>query len=456
VSPKQNQNTEHLGPRARQRIFLSTLSLAAYLLAFHVWGALILAAPGLLALSLRELTLREKCVLCALWGLLMEGAFHLWTLPRDPFLWFALLLVRGLPWAVFPLPSALLKGTLGKDALAVGAGLGLVTWLHLAGPSGLDWETPAAALTATPLLLATLPWIGLSGFSTLTGLCSALLFSKERPALALGVATLTLWAAASAILFPKASPPFPLPVALIQTGWPEDEKWASPNRELARKRLGELTAEAHLQGARLIIWPETAWPLRNLRQLPNERGQVASWARQRQVEILASSLEETPSGWFNSVTQITPTGRLAFEYRKRRLLPFQEYLPLPSAVASALRQRRWIRPSCHYLPGEEDVVFQSGGLRFAVLICYESTIPDAVTRLQDQVDFFLVVTNDAPLYSEWAREAHFRSAILRAAQSRKPFLQAANTGVTGVISAGGVVLKRTPAGFTGPVVLNAP
>jgi apolipoprotein N-acyltransferase len=216
--------------------------------------------------------------------------------------------------------------------------------------------------------------------------------------------------------------------------------------------LFALSEEASANGADLVIWPETAWPNRGMRRRPSDSRAIGRSARRQGVDILASSIEETEDGWYNSVSHVLRTGGFGEEYRKRRLAPFAEYLPLAPEWEQWLRQREPFSHISSFLPGEQARIFQTQNKRFAVLICFESMIPGPAADLAPEVDFLVVVTNDAPFGSEKPKEAHFRSAVLRAIQVGKPVFQAANTGVTGIVDRRGTVLSRTPPGFSGPTV----
>jgi apolipoprotein N-acyltransferase len=182
-------------------------------------------------------------------------------------------------------------------------------------------------------------------------------------------------------------------------------------------------------------------------------------ARRLKVDILVSSIEEVPGPggappeWRNTVSLVQAGGNFSGYYEKRRLAPFAEYLPFPHGLAEALRQVRPFSRISRYGPGSSPGIFTtSGGQRFASMICYESMTPSMAAELAPQVDFLVVVTNDAPFAHSPANEAHFRSAILRAIETRRPVLQAANTGVTGAVAPDGTVLTRTATGFSGPTV----
>jgi apolipoprotein N-acyltransferase len=427
----------------------------------------------LLAWALHGLTAGKKLALAALWGILFEAAFYHWVGGYGPLPWGVLSLVRGLPWALYPLPALLLEAAMAggrfadrrgegeppalswAEILGGALGLALVSQALLWGLTGVDWETPAGALTAWPWMLAPLRRLGLGGVALMIGLVSHLLGSwRPRAALA-GALALLAWMGLALALPLSAERQPPLPVALVQTGFTQAQKWDESRRKASVDRLLADTEQAAQAGARLVIWPETAWPYRGMRHRPTSTHKIGKTARRLGVDILASSIEDIPGrpDWWNSASLVLASGRFSGHYEKRRLAPFAEYLPLPAAVSERLRQVRPFSGISRFVSGRQSTVFStSAGQRFAVLICYESMTPAMACEMAPRVDFLVVITNDAPFAHAQANEAHFRSAILRAIETGKPVLQAANTGVTGAVRGDGTVWLRTPTGFSGPSV----
>ncbi len=423
--------------------------------AIFFWGPLVLGVAGTLYRAQSGLSPLRRWALCTVWGLVFAAAFYSWAILYGWLPWIALVAVRGLPWGFFFVPSFILErrggGWVG-GALASGFGYALVSLTLLLGITGADWETPAATLASWPWTLALLPWLGLVGMSLTLGLLSGLCILGGKKGCALAAGLLSLLALMSYLLYSRGPERLPeVPVALIQTGWTQDVKWDQENVMQARDRLFELTEEAAEEGARLVIWPETAWPVQGMRRRLTDTRKIGKLARRLKVELLASSIEDSENGWYNSVSQVLPTGKFGEDYQKRRLAPFAEYIPLPQSTQTTLREMEPFSFISPYLPGERDVVFKGEGYSYAVLICYESMTPWPAAGA-GEVDFLVIVTNDAPFQVEWAKEVHFRSAVLRAIENRVPVLQAANTGVTGVISSRGKVFARTDPGYSGPAV----
>ena len=455
-----------VGVMSRWRKALALAALVVALAAFQGLPWLVLVYPALLTHALGGLSGRVKVALSAAWGVLFSLGFYHWVGAYGVLPWLALGLARGLPWALYPLPDILWRRWRGFETsssfefstIVGGAvGLGLVSQVLLLGITGVDWETPAALLTAWPWLLWPLPALGLAIMATLLGLLGHLLLSGRRRPTVLGFALLVCWWFASKGLWETPGKRPPVKVALLQTGFSQDEKWDQDRRVQGMKVLLEKTAEAAKMGAELVVWPETAWPYRGMRRRVTNTRRIGKAARTLKVDILASSIEEVPEredpDWLNSVSLVLSSGKFTEHYEKRRLAPFAEYLPLPQTWQKSLRSVEPFSWISRYTPGQAPTVFRTTrGHRFAVLICYESMTPGMASEMGSQVDFLVVVSNDAPFRNSQANEAHFRSAILRAIEIGKPVVQAANTGVTGAIASNGEVILRTPVGFSGPNV----
>ena len=421
-------------------------------------GPLVFIVPGALAFGLFRLSGRIRILAAVVWGVLFTAIFHRWALSYGFLAWVGLSLARGLPWGLLAAAS-LIPGSKSsqesvgwRELLSVILGYALVCFALLVGITGNDWESPAAALAYQGWFLSTLPWLGLTLSSLLVGSISILIFCGPTRARLTGVALLAGWVGLGS-LTAGSGRKLDKKIALIQTGWSQEKKWDDKERVQAVERLVSLTTEGAEKGAQLIVWPETAWPYRGLRRRFSDTRKIGRLARRLKVQLLASSIEETEDGhWYNSVSRITPSGRFSHEYQKIRLAPFAEYIPLPPAMEQALRKIPPLGRISRYLPGQQDTPWELEELRYSVLICFESQVPWMVAKRQEEVDFFVVVTNDAPLLGNGPKESHFRSAILRAAQFQRPFVQASNNGVTGVVDANGRVVERTPTGFDGPGV----
>jgi apolipoprotein N-acyltransferase len=72
-----------------------------------------------------------------------------------------------------------------------------------------------------------------------------------------------------------------------------------------------------------------------------------------------------------------------------------------------------------------------GAQAYGILICYELLFPDlSIDRVRRGAHFLVNITNDAWFDRTSGPYQHLRFGILRAIETRRPIVRAANTGVT--------------------------
>jgi apolipoprotein N-acyltransferase len=209
-----------------------------------------------------------------------------------------------------------------------------------------------------------------------------------------------------------------LRVAVLQGNIDQGVKW-SP--EWAGRTLAvyeDLTRRAAAQGARVIVWPETAVPgpiaagydgQQRLERLARETGAA--------LVVGAVGLEHgqgaTLVGVTDSAFVFEASGKLVHRYDKTHLVPFGEYVPFQDLLG------RWIRAVARGIAeigvtaGEHPraLTFAVPGaaakLTAGVPICYELLFPELMRRfVRDGAEVLFAITNDA-WYGRLARPISF-------------------------------------------------
>jgi apolipoprotein N-acyltransferase len=96
------------------------------------------------------------------------------------------------------------------------------------------------------------------------------------------------------------------------------------------------------------------------------------------------------------------------------------------------------------------------GRKIGAAVCFESTFVDLLKKQAPGAAFLLTVTNDAWFGTSSAAEQHFQDGVFRAIENRKYFIQAANTGISGVIDPYGRIVKRTKINERCPLTFKIP
>jgi apolipoprotein N-acyltransferase len=151
---------------------------------------------------------------------------------------------------------------------------------------------------------------------------------------------------------------------------------------------------------------------------------------------------------YNTALLADRAGNVTGRYHKMHPVMFGEYIPFGSTLP-------WLyslTPMSGGLSvGEVPKVFEVGGLKMSPSICFESTVPhlicDQLATLRKQgtpADVLVSVTNDGWFWGTAMLDHHFRCGVFRAVENRKPFIAAANTGISCWVDGNGVIRARGP------------
>jgi apolipoprotein N-acyltransferase len=318
--------------------------------------------------------------------------------------------------------------------------------------SGFPWEPLGNGLYQHPLLLQLADITGVYGLSFLVVLVNVSLYLlfcpprgkplRFRQAAAVGL-IVALWIgygyyrlgemAALAAASPK------IKVAVVQGNIKQGEKWKKEMVQATLNRYAELTLK--VQGARLIIWPETAAPFFYLRT-PDLAAEVQKIVKDSGAYLLFGSpaYELTGGGerYFNRAYLLNPQGETIGSYDKAHLVPYGEYVPL----------RRFFPFIGKMVPMVGDFAEGPVGATVSLpegaigpLVCYESIFP-YLSRAQvaNGARLLVNITNDAWFGKTAAAYQHLSMAVLRAVENHVCLARAANTGISAFIDGAGRLL----------------
>ena len=143
----------------------------------------------------------------------------------------------------------------------------------------------------------------------------------------------------------------------------------------------------------------------------------------------------------NRAYLISGTGEVEGYYDKIKLVPFGEYLPMAWLLAGHMRTIASVQ---NLGSGESDAVFDVGGAKLGVRICYESIFPDLTRRvIEAGADILVNITNDA-WYGEAGAEQALAMTAMRAVETKKSAIRVANQGLTAIISPVGRIQVSGP------------
>ena len=465
--PEENSLIRFFTGNARRAKLLFFLSGALLVLSFAPFGWFVLAPCLLMPLLYGFLVATPRTAagygFCFGAGLFLAGTYWLYMsihvfgeapLILAIFLMLALVVIMGLYYAATGCLIARFCDGQAIRLLVVAPSVWVgIEWLRGWFLSGFPWMSLGYGQIDSPLA-GFAPVFGVYGISLAVMFSAAALLlagvGQRRQRWPLAAAALLPWAAGFFLQnvqwTDEAGPA--VTTTIVQGGISQDRKWDAeqfrPTLALYRNFL------LHNPDSQLIVWPEVA--------IPSVVDQVEGYIDTLQADILANNqsllfgiLERNAETQeiYNSVVMLDGVGRQI--YRKRHLVPFGEYFPVPDFV------REWMRlmslPNSDISSGNaiQPLLRTPDGQKFSVAICYEDAYGAEQLYALPDATILINVSNDAWFGDSIAPHQHLEIARMRAVEAGRPVIRATNTGISTFIAANGRPAGTVPQFKAGSV-----
>ncbi|MCJ7589994.1 MAG: apolipoprotein N-acyltransferase [Woeseiaceae bacterium] len=345
--------------------------------------------------------------------------------------WLSSHLSHGEPWRIF---------FVGPAAWV------LIEWLRGWVLTGFPWLAHGYGQIDT-VLAGWAPVLGIYGVSLMLLFSSAAILAtimgSARDRLIAAPLIVLPWIVGAMLAAVDWTEPYgdPIRTTIVQGGVPQDQKWLPEQRQRTLDFYrGSTLSEPESD---LVVWPEVAIPA-----LDNQVGSylklIDTDARRNHQTVLLGILEynierSVEPLVFNSVFLLGSDERQI--YRKRHLVPFGEYFPVPASV------REWMRmqnlPHSDLSAGSENqpLLIAANGAKLAVAICYEDAYGAEQLYALPDADLLINVSNDAWFGDSIAPHQHLQIARMRALEVGRYAVRATNTGISAFIGPSGELLK---------------
>ena len=232
----------------------------------------------------------------------------------------------------------------------------------------------------------------------------------------------------------------PLTVSLIQGNIPQDLKWLTEYQGQTLAVYANLSQSEW--GRDLVVWPESSIPLFQTDVQPF-------------IDAVSDYAKKNGSSWVTGIPYAEPdtynpnidsydvfyNGIMAAGqdshglYKKQRLVPFGEYIPLSGAL-------KWVLPSVKNdvslssftAGGSNQKPLMVKGHALAAAICYEVAYPNLTRNNALNSDFLVTLSNDAWFTGTDGPWQHLQMVQMRSKETGRWFIRATNTGVTAFIN----------------------
>lgn len=384
--------------------------------------------------------------------------------------WLGLCALIGLQFAVFGSSCFFLRKLRGLFPLMAACGWAALEWLHqtlafhalgfpwvMLGYS--QWNFPPAlqiaSLTGVYGVSFAVAFVGISvgfAFSGKVGFKGAVFQLILAACMLGGVVGFGEWTLSRPA--PKAL--LSVSTAVMQPNIDQYKKWSPQFEAEIRSTLEDMGRQLKDKQALLAVWPESA--------VPGELTQEPYLSLFENISTQGSLFQVVGSNVTGDQQQfvgayvVSPFDDNLQEYRKVKLVPFGEYIPLESVVRSVAKDVAVLGELGSFTPGSpEQELPQMSGVPFGITVCYESIFPQLWAKQNRAgAKFFVNVTNDAWFFDSDAPYQHLAVSALRAVETGRPVLRAANTGISAVVDRYGRIQETAPLNTRAILTANIP
>jgi apolipoprotein N-acyltransferase len=206
-----------------------------------------------------------------------------------------------------------------------------------------------------------------------------------------------------------------------------------------------LQQRLHAATGSLVLTPESVLPAaRDQLDAGYWEQLTAPFRTGRQAGLIGIFLIDPDGNYVNSLVGVAPGRTADYEYGKRHLLPFGEYVPPGFRWFVTLMRI----PLGDQGSGRNQAPFEVAGQRVRPLICYEDLFGEdfASATLGPQAATVLANASNLAWFDRWMmQDQHLQFSQLRAMEFQRPLVRATNTGATAAIDHHGRVTARLPA-----------
>lgn len=178
----------------------------------------------------------------------------------------------------------------------------------------------------------------------------------------------------------------PLNLKLVQTDVKQDEKWKRENLYPTVDMIFQEITKANMEGYKVVVLPESVFPL-FMNKSPKLIKQLQNISHS--ITIIAGALL-VENGKHYNVTYMFVQGKY-YVAKKIVLVPFGEYIPLPS-FAKQFVNETFFNGASDFVTAEQPTDFQINKVKIRNAICYEATCDEIY---QGDVDFVVAISNNA-------------------------------------------------------------
>jgi apolipoprotein N-acyltransferase len=203
----------------------------------------------------------------------------------------------------------------------------------------------------------------------------------------------------------------------------------------------------------MFVWPEGVFSGYSFEEILEFKYIIeANFNKNHLILFGINTLDQEKDGLYNSLVIVNNQLEIIQQYKKQKLVPFGEFLPLKN-ILNSFGLKKITEGHGSFSKGTSSDIFTLGNLKMLPLICYEIIFPELS---QKEKNMIINISEDAWFGNTIGPDQHFAKAIFRAIESNVYLIRSANKGFSAFIDNKGIVKKVLKPNETGVIELNVP
>ena len=206
----------------------------------------------------------------------------------------------------------------------------------------------------------------------------------------------------------------------------------------------------------IFVWPEGVFSGYSFKEILIFKEHFSkSFNKNHYVIFGINRYDEEKKGFYNSLIVVNNDLKIIGEYRKQKLVPFGEFLPLEK-LFNYIGLKKITEGHGSFLKANPQKNLRIENLNILPLICYEIIFTELIQKSHQGTNLIINISEDGWFGDSIGPYQHFAKSIFRAIEQDTFLVRSTNKGISAIINNKGKVIKKLEPNEAGNIELEVP